>query len=469
VFEVGVILPALAILIYAIAQNPRAFHTGLLLWMALIAAVDLLPVSTWHGIQMLLDFPLLMSVAMLYSPSTAAAALFIASFDSREFNRRVALIRALFNRSQVAASALAASATFHALGTVHDNAGQIVLSGLTAIAVGYLVNAGLVAIGASLLYRERLSTVVRRLRIGRPIEFLVSYLGLGLIGIVAAELYLKAGFWVVLFVMIPLVLARQTFFRSLALENARQQLAAAYETERQRAEDLERLDRRKAELSQILTHDFLHAAATLRTASTALLHKWEEIDEGERLQVIGWIERESNRLKDLAEHSIAIMQMDADGPMPSPRPEHVADLVKEAADATNGLDGRLKIYIGNDADGVVVQADRSRTLQVFRNLLINAAAYSEPGTPVDLEVVPRAGDVVFTVRDRGPGIAPEHLDRLFRRFSRLPGPLSESAPGSGLGLFISRQIVDAHGGRIWVESEPGKGSAFSFTLLRDEA
>ena len=467
-FEIAVILPALGVVVYAIARSPRVFGTGLILWMVLVAAVDLLPVSTWRGIQMLLDFPLLVAMAMLYSPATASAGLFIASFDSREFRRQVGPLRALFNRSQVAASGFAASATFHALGTVHDGVAHLALSGLAAIVAGYLVNAGLVSVGASLLYQERLSTVVARLRIGRPIEFLVSYLGLGVIGIAAAQLYLKVGFWAVLFVMIPLVLARQSFFRSLALENARQELSAAYETERRRVEDLERLDRSKAELSQILTHDFLHATATLRTYSSALLRKWSTIDDAERLEVIGWIERESDRVKDLAEQSVAIMYADTDGPLLSLRPERVADLVKEAADATNGLDGRLKISIESDADGAVVRADRARILQVFRNLLTNAATYSEPGTPIELGVEPRAQDVMFSVRDRGPGIAPEDVDRLFRRFSRLPGPATEGISGSGLGLYISHRIVDTHGGRIWVESEPGEGSTFSFTLPRDE-
>ncbi len=468
VFELVVILPALAVVVYAIARSPGTFGTGLILWMVLVAAVDLLPVSTWRGIQMLLDFPLLMAMAMLYPAATASAGLFIASFDSREFKRQVGPLRALFNRSQVAASGFAASATFHALGTVHDGVAHLALSGLAAIAAGYLVNAGLVSVGASLLYHERLTTVVGRLRIGGPIEFLVSYLGLGVIGIAAAELYLQVGFWAVLFVMIPLVLARQTFFRSLALENARQELSAAYETERGRVEDLERLDRWKAELSQILTHDFLHATATLRTYSAALLHKWGSIDDAERLEVIRWIERESDRVKDLAEQSVAIMYVDTDGPLLSLRPERVADLVKEAADATNGLDGRLRIDIGSDADGAVVRADRARILQVFRNLLTNAATYSEPGTPIELGVEPKAEDVMFSVRDRGPGIAPEHVDRLFRRFSRLPGPATEGISGSGLGLYISHRIVDAHGGSIWVESEPGVGSTFSFTLPRDE-
>jgi signal transduction histidine kinase len=467
VFEAAITLPVLGLAVYGIVRSPGAFRTDLVLWMILIAAVDLLPVSAWHGVQMLLDFPLLIAVAMLYRPETACAALFIASFDPREFRRQVGVFRAGFNRAQVAISAFVASATFHALGNVHDGLWHLAYAGALAIAAGYLLNTLLVSIGASLLYREPLPTVVARLRIGRPLEFLIGYLGLGVVGIAAAELYLRVGFWAVAFIIVPLALARQTFFRSLALEEARRDLAQAYASERKRVEELERLDRAKAEVAQVLTHDFLHAIATLRTYVTALRKKWGQIDETERFEVAGWIERESDRLKDLAEQSVAIMFVDTDaGPGLSIRPERVGDLVDEAADTTNRLDGRLEVDMPAEAAGELVRADRVRILQVFRNLLTNAAAYSELGTPIRLGVRAEGDEILFTVSDRGPGIPPEHTELLFRPFSRLPGADAEATPGAGLGLYIARQIVEAHEGRIGVESEPGAGSTFSFRLPR---
>ncbi len=467
-FEGAVTVPVLGLVVYGIVRSPGQFRTSLVLWMLLIAAIDLLPVSTWRGIQMLLDFPLLVAVAMLFRPETACAALFIASFDSREFKREVGVLRAGFNRSQVAASAFVASATFHALGNVHNGFLHLALAGVPAIVAGYVLNTGLVAIGASLLYGEPLPAVVARLRIGRPLEFVVGYLGLGLIGIAAAELYLRVGFWAVAFVIAPLALARQTFFRSLALEQAKQELAAAYDAERRRVAELERLDRAKAELAQVLTHDFLHAIATLRTYVVALRRQWEQIDDAERFEVAGWIERESDRLKALAEQSVAIMFGDAEGPALSIRPERVADLVEEAADSAKRLGGRLSIDMPREAGPMLVRADRVRILQVFRNLLMNAAAYAEPGTPIVLGVRPAEAEVRFTVRDHGPGIAAQDIGRLFRPFTRLSGADAEETPGSGLGLYVSRRIVEAHEGRIGVESELGAGSTFSFTLPRGD-
>ena len=119
--------------------------------------------------------------------------------------------------------------------------------------------------------------------------------------------------------------------------------------------------------------------------------------------------------------------------------------------------------MAEDAD---VEADRSRLLQVFRNLLSNAEKYSDPGSAVQLLVDATEAEVTFEVIDRGAGIAEEDIPRLFQRFSRIRAPHTTTVRGSGLGLFISRGIVEAHGGRIWAESTTGIGSRFGFSIPR---
>jgi len=464
VFEAAIVLPTLAAIVYVLTRQSVDLNTSLLLWMALIALVDLLPVPAWHGLQLLLDFPLLMAVAILYGPAAAGVALFAASFDPRELRREIGLLRALFNRSQMAASAFTASAVFHSLGSANAGIARMASAALAAALAGYLVNAGLVAFGASLLYRERLSKVARELRIGRPAQFLFSYLGLGAIGVIAAQLYLRVGFAGVLSVVIPLVLARQMFLRSLNLEDAHQELAALYEAERARVVELEHLDREKAELARMLTHDFMHSIAALRTYAVTLDKRWSELDDELRLDVARWIERETGRLRDLAAQSVSVMGLDTDEPAISARPESVTDLVREAADAVDELGGRLRIQLQAGSEGSKVLADRVRVVQVLRNLLLNAQKYAEAASPIHLTVESSRDALVFAVRDRGPGISPENQARLFKQFSRLADAERSGIPGSGLGLYISKRIVEAHGGQIRVDSEVGSGSAFSFTL-----
>ncbi len=469
-YELAVTLPVLAVVVVGIVRHGAVLTHMALPWMLLIAAVDLLPVVPWRGVEMLLDFPLLIAVSMLVQPEVACAALFIASFDMQEIRRRIGVIQAAFNRAAVAASALAASAAFHSVANAHDGVERLAIAGGLAIVAAYVVNAGLVAAGISIREHQSIPATIRLLRIGRPLEFLIGNVGLGIIGIAAAKIYLRVGFWGVAFVIIPLAVARQSFFRSLALEEAQQELSAAYAAERGRVAELERLDRSKAEVAQVLTHDFLHAIATLRTYVTALRSKWNRMDEDERIEVTAWIEREADRLKALAEQSVAVMFGEPDGPALSLEAELVSDLVDEAADATNRMDGRLKVDVPEVAGGMTVRADRVRVLQVFRNLLGNAAAYSPAGSPIELVVsTARDDEVRFAVRDQGSGIDPDQAELLFRPFTRLPGSSTDAVQGSGLGLYISRQIVEAHGGRIGVDSRPGEGSEFWFTLPRTAA
>jgi signal transduction histidine kinase len=110
----------------------------------------------------------------------------------------------------------------------------------------------------------------------------------------------------------------------------------------------------------------------------------------------------------------------------------------------------------------LVQADPTRLAQVFDNLLVNAVKYA-PGAIVTISLDQQDGKAHIAVCDTGPGIASEHLDRLFERFYRVPNT-SASTRGTGLGLYICRQLVRAHNGEIMVESRLGKGTTFHIYL-----
>ncbi len=111
-----------------------------------------------------------------------------------------------------------------------------------------------------------------------------------------------------------------------------------------------------------------------------------------------------------------------------------------------------------------VDADPQRLGQVLRNLLRNALAYTPQGGEIEVRARQAGAAVEVTVRDTGIGIAPEHLPYVFERFYRVDQSRARSTGGAGLGLSIVRRLVEAHGGRVWVESQEGKGSTFGFTL-----
>jgi signal transduction histidine kinase len=121
----------------------------------------------------------------------------------------------------------------------------------------------------------------------------------------------------------------------------------------------------------------------------------------------------------------------------------------------------------------LADADPLRVEQIIANLVDNAIKYSPDGRSVTVYLEPAHGgqEVRVGVADTGVGIAPEHAERLFERFYRVDNALARTTKGVGLGLFICKSLVEAHGGRIWVESWPGQGSTFWFTLpaLAEEA
>lgn len=141
------------------------------------------------------------------------------------------------------------------------------------------------------------------------------------------------------------------------------------------------------------------------------------------------------------------------------RPCEAADLVEQALESVQAAADSKHIEIAvSVADGLRVHADPLRAYQILTNLLGNAIKFAPAGSRIEVSAQGRGTDVLFTVADQGPGIPPEQLDRIFERYQKFAGD------GHGLGLAICRALVEAHGGRIQVRSEPGAGSRFSFTL-----
>ena len=146
-----------------------------------------------------------------------------------------------------------------------------------------------------------------------------------------------------------------------------------------------------------------------------------------------------------------------------PVPCTIEDLLRETMEMFANLATSKQVRLEQmvKTPGLAVEADHERVLQVFSNLVGNALKFTPQGGCVTIAAEPQGAMVRFAVLDTGPGIAPEHLPRVFDRFWKKE---TSGTKGTGLGLFIAKGIVDAHGGRIWVESRIGQGTAFYFTL-----
>ena len=146
-----------------------------------------------------------------------------------------------------------------------------------------------------------------------------------------------------------------------------------------------------------------------------------------------------------------------------PQAVDINALLQDAVNRARASSERHFIAANFDAQNPTVQCDPDRIAQVVANLVSNAVKYSPDGGDITVSSSAHDGVLEISVRDHGMGIAPEFVQRLFSRYERYE-KAGNKILGTGLGLAIARQIIEMHGGKIWVESELGKGADFRFTL-----
>ena len=174
---------------------------------------------------------------------------------------------------------------------------------------------------------------------------------------------------------------------------------------------------------------------------------------------------ESERLARIVNDILLASRLDSGAEMVSIGRAHATEVARGVLAAAEAhLPPDVELVLSAPERGPYVAADEDALQQVLVNLVENAVKYSPNGGRVELALEPVNGRVRFSVRDRGLGIPASEQERIFEKFFRLDPNLSRGVGGTGLGLYISRELVRRMGGRIRVESEPGRGSTFSFEL-----
>jgi two-component system phosphate regulon sensor histidine kinase PhoR len=182
-------------------------------------------------------------------------------------------------------------------------------------------------------------------------------------------------------------------------------------------------------------------------------------------EFLGVILKNATRMNRLTEDLLALASVESPDYKLAAQTMRASALVKDAVESLGGIvvDSGIELESAGAPDAMVM-ADPDAMNQVFGNLIENALKYAKSGKRILIGARPLPGEVEFFVQDFGPGIASEHLERIFERFYRVDKARSRESGGTGLGLAIVKHIVLAHGGRIWAESELGAGAAFHFTM-----
>ncbi|MBA2755665.1 MAG: PAS domain S-box protein, partial [Chloroflexia bacterium] len=222
--------------------------------------------------------------------------------------------------------------------------------------------------------------------------------------------------------------------------------------------DRKRTERLRRDFLAMVGHDLRGPLTTLR-GRVQLLQRRGTYHEPTVAAIFAQTQRMGRLIDDLAD----LVRFEAGPPELRRAPVDLVALVRAEAEAANPAGDAERIQIIAPEGTILGNWDADRLGQVLQNLLGNAVKYAPGDNRVTVQVEADAAEARVGVTDQGPGIPPEHLARLFERFYRAD---ATGAGGLGLGLYISRMLVEAHGGRIWAKSEPGQGSTFTFVLPR---
>jgi two-component system sensor histidine kinase KdpD len=218
----------------------------------------------------------------------------------------------------------------------------------------------------------------------------------------------------------------------------------------------------RSALLDSVTHEFRTPLTAIKASATSLLSN-PTLDAAQRLELLTVINEESDRLNRLVGEAAEMAQLDANQFELQLQAQPIQQAIKDALEKAKPTLGRHPVDVRLPSDLPSVRMDESRIAEVITQLLENAAKYSPPESPIHITGEVRSGMVMTSVADRGPGIDDFEQSLIFEKFYRGRDQRLQ-VQGTGMGLAIAKAIVEAHGGKIGVTSQPGRGSVFYFTL-----
>jgi two-component system, OmpR family, sensor histidine kinase KdpD len=227
-------------------------------------------------------------------------------------------------------------------------------------------------------------------------------------------------------------------------------------------------DQLKSALLAAVSHDLRTPLAVTKACVTSLLDQSVHWSDGEREEFLRSIDEETDRLTLLVSNLLDLSRIEGGVLHPDKEWYDVAELIEDVVGrlAVDARQTGHQVRTNVEADLPVAHFDYVEIAQVVMNLGENAIKYTPEGAEIVIAATQTETAIEISVKDNGPGIPRKELPQIFDKFHR--AEVTKRVPGSGIGLAICKGIVEAHGGQIWVESEPGKGATFRFTLPIEE-
>jgi signal transduction histidine kinase len=235
-----------------------------------------------------------------------------------------------------------------------------------------------------------------------------------------------------------------------------------YREEQQRGERLAQLNELRSDFVSSASHELRGPLSSLLMFLEGLTSNWDRMEDGQRREIVRRTLEISRRMNRVVGDLLFAVERKSGNVLLDLDALAVAPLVEQARAEVATVYRNITIEARGDL-GCRIMADATRVQQVLVNLLENAAKYCDPADPVQVDWERCDGQIVVDVSNRGPALAREEIEVLFQPFTRIPIPGRTTSAGLGLGLHVSKRLVEAMGGRIWAESGPSE-MVFSFSL-----
>lgn len=363
----------------------------------------------------------------------------LVSITAVEVARRRPPIRVIFNMGLYALASLAAG--FAAERSDGDELASLALGAFSASAAFWLVDVVLLAAVVARASRERFFLYAWRYVFWTAIPFAI----MASLAVLLVVLWEQSPF--VAMVLIAPMVAIALYQRSVqgSLDRLRE------------------VDRLKDEFVAVASHELRTPLAAVYGAAITL--RQHDLDPETRDAMLDVIFHESDRLAHIVNDVLWASRLESGGLRTEISPCDAAELAEAVvADTGHLLPPECSLELIAPANLPAVAADPEKLRRVLVNLVENAVKYSPDGGRIEIELAPADRYLRFTVRDQGLGIPEAELERIFDKFHRLDPYLQRGVSGTGLGLYICRELVEQMNGRIWVESSVGEGSIFAFEL-----